>query len=355
MESKTIEQNMKKPLGGGYPFVSVMVLSYNYGHLLGKALEACAAQTFRDLEVVMIDNGSTDSTKQVYIDFCEKHPDIRTEYVFVTPNQGPANGWHEGLKRAHGEYVMFNDADDWMDPDCLEKLAALAKETGSDRVTGQYREVLADGRVGRVRVLSHKEHRVQMPMLQGVLLRRSVIVENDLHMPDIVSYDFWLIFKFARCEKHRGVFLYETVYNYYFNPNSMCAKITDWGEEKLYNDFFKLSVLYTAQILEGIEEKMLRDEIMYEVTRIHYYSLLLQVQVYLSRDEAMRFYRRSHELMQKKMPDYWKNPLIWRLFRGGYKLSVTVMMMAMTVIDRLHLSFLLPLAGKYYKCQSSAR
>ena len=65
MESKTIEQNMKKPLGGGYPFVSVMVLSYNYGHLLGKALEACAAQTFRDLEVVMIDNGSTDSTKQV--------------------------------------------------------------------------------------------------------------------------------------------------------------------------------------------------------------------------------------------------------------------------------------------------
>lgn len=165
---------------GTSPLISVMVLCYNYGHLLGRALEACSAQTFRNFEIVMINNGSTDNTEEIYRQFCRKNPDIRTTYVHVDPNQGPQRGWNEGLRCAQGEYVMFNDADDWMQPDCLEKLAQKALETNADRVSGQYQEVLPDGKIARVRKLTKKHHRIQIPMLQGVIFRRSTFFENNL-------------------------------------------------------------------------------------------------------------------------------------------------------------------------------
>ena len=73
------------------PFISVMILYYNYSHLLKRALDACAAQTFRDFEIVMINNGSTDITEDVYKGFCKTHQDISTLYVdestfYITAN-----------------------------------------------------------------------------------------------------------------------------------------------------------------------------------------------------------------------------------------------------------------------------
>ena len=131
--------------------VSVILLCYNYGHLLPRALNACAAQTFRDFEIVMVNNGSSDNTEQVYQDFCRRNPDVRTTYVKVEKNNGGMDGLKRGLKQAKGEFVMFCDADDWMDPECLEKLIETARKTGADRVAAQYREVSADGKVLRER------------------------------------------------------------------------------------------------------------------------------------------------------------------------------------------------------------
>ena len=63
------------------PFITVTVLCYNYGHLLPRALEAIAAQTFRDFDLVVINNGSTDNTQQVFDDFAAEHPDLDARCV----------------------------------------------------------------------------------------------------------------------------------------------------------------------------------------------------------------------------------------------------------------------------------
>lgn len=358
MTNHNISQQTQTVNTGEHPFVSVMVLCYNYGHLLPKALEACAAQSFRDFEVVMIDNGSTDCTKQVYEDFCAKYPDIKSTYLFVTPNKGPTNGWNEGLKVARGEYVMFNDADDWMEPDCLEKLVGLARKTGSDRVAGQYREVFPDGTAGKIRgAVYRKGHKAQWPLLQGVLFRRSVILENELFLPleYLIIYDVWFVFKFAICEKHPRVNLYEVIYNYYFNPDSGCVKITRWGAEKLYKDFMVQSVIGISEVLKEVTDKELYYGIMYETLKTHYYSLILMAYEYTPHQDAVKFYKRSHALIQENMPDYWKNPLIWSPLTNGYGVKVSVMMMALVIMEKLHLSFLWPAAAKVYANYGSSR
>ena len=65
------------------PFITVMVLCYNYGHLLSRALEAIAVQQFRDFELLFIDNGSIDNSKEVFQAFCSAHPEVNARYMLV--------------------------------------------------------------------------------------------------------------------------------------------------------------------------------------------------------------------------------------------------------------------------------
>ncbi|MDD7700681.1 MAG: glycosyltransferase family A protein, partial [Eubacteriales bacterium] len=97
------------------PFVSITLVCYNYAHLLSRALEAIGRQTFRDFEVIFIDNGGTDNSMQVAKEFFAAHPDIRATLL---RNDDPdhSNAFGENLAVAHatGEYLLFHDADDWM-------------------------------------------------------------------------------------------------------------------------------------------------------------------------------------------------------------------------------------------------
>ena len=87
------------------PFITVTVLCYNYGHLLPRALEAIAAQTFRDFDLVVINNGSTDNTQQVFDDFAAAHPDLDARCVKIEKNIGLPHGRNAGFDAADGEYV----------------------------------------------------------------------------------------------------------------------------------------------------------------------------------------------------------------------------------------------------------
>lgn len=95
------------------PFVSVVVISYNYGHLLPRALEAISRQTFRDFEVTIVNNGSTDNTQEIAEQFIEEHPDIQARIVRIEVNQGLAYGDNMGTTAATGKYILLNDADDF--------------------------------------------------------------------------------------------------------------------------------------------------------------------------------------------------------------------------------------------------
>jgi cellulose synthase/poly-beta-1,6-N-acetylglucosamine synthase-like glycosyltransferase len=94
--------------------VSVVIPAYNCAKYLPTALESVLAQTYRDFEIVVVDDGSTDDTESVIRGYA---PAVR---YLKTANSGPASARNRGIRASVGEYVAFLDADDWWEPKKLE-------------------------------------------------------------------------------------------------------------------------------------------------------------------------------------------------------------------------------------------
>lgn len=342
------------------PMVSVMILCYNYGSMLGRALNACANQTYKNFELVMINNGSTDDTEEVYQRFCGEHPEIKTTYVHVNPNEGPCHGWNEGLRQARGVYVMFNDADDWMEPECLELLVERARESDADRVMGQYREVLPNGTVVRVRKLSKRKHRMQLPMFQAAMFRRSTILENNLFIPEEKEkwavYDHWFVFNFISLEKNKGVFVYDrTVYNYYYNPESVYKQMTKWNVDDRMSRHIRPAITQAADVLKRISDKRLHNEIVYWTAKAIYFAGIMYTTMYLPKEEASKFHALAQKIMRENLPDYCKNPMVWFPFGNGDELIGSIACMGIITAEVLHSEVLIQLMAKLFRLNSSSR
>lgn len=115
--------------------ISVLVPVYNVEPYLSKCLDSILAQTYRDLEIILVDDGSTDQSGQICDRYAEKDPRIR---AFHTENRGLAAARNLGLRKALGTYIGFVDSDDWIEPDMYECLRKTAKETNADAVECGY-------------------------------------------------------------------------------------------------------------------------------------------------------------------------------------------------------------------------
>lgn len=108
------------------PIISVVIPSYNRGHCLKKCLESVLNQTFQDIEVIVVDDASTDETNALIMALS----DPRIRYIAHEVNRGGAAARNTGIKAAQGEFVAFLDSDDTWVPQKLEKQLALLNEKG---------------------------------------------------------------------------------------------------------------------------------------------------------------------------------------------------------------------------------
>lgn len=110
--------------------VSVIVPIYNAEKYLEQCLDSIVNQTLKDIEIILIDDGSTDSSAEI----CKKYlSDPRVTY-YHKENEGLAAARDDGMLRANGEYTGFVDADDWLKPEMYEKMYNAAKTNDSDIV-----------------------------------------------------------------------------------------------------------------------------------------------------------------------------------------------------------------------------
>ena len=114
---------------GARPAISVVVPAYNMEQHLEECLESLRAQTFKDIEVIVVDDGSTDRTPDIIGRFAAAD----TRFVYVRQeNGGVSKARNTGIERARGSYITFVDSDDYIMPDMLEKLYRRAVIDGSD-------------------------------------------------------------------------------------------------------------------------------------------------------------------------------------------------------------------------------
>ena len=110
--------------------ISVIVPVYNVEPYLRKCLDSILAQTYRDLEILVIDDGSTDGSGQI----CDEYKKDERVRIFHTENKGLSAARNLGLDNATGDWIGFVDSDDWIEPDMYEVLLRKAEDTGADVV-----------------------------------------------------------------------------------------------------------------------------------------------------------------------------------------------------------------------------
>ncbi|MFZ2486803.1 MAG: glycosyltransferase [Anaerolineae bacterium] len=112
------------------PEISVIIPAYNAAPFIGRTIESVLSQTHNNWKLIVVDDGSTDSTEDVI----KRFSDVRIRYLRQI-NHGPAVARNLGLAESQGDYVIFLDADDWWDKRCLERLAGvLDQATDKDAV-----------------------------------------------------------------------------------------------------------------------------------------------------------------------------------------------------------------------------
>lgn len=123
--------------------VTVLVAVYNAAAFLPRCLDSLTGQSLGDIQIVCIDDGSTDGSLQVLNDYA--HRDRRIEVIHLAENGGQAHARNVGLRQARGRYVCMVDADDWLSADALELLCA-AFDGETDCVLFDVVKVYPDGR-----------------------------------------------------------------------------------------------------------------------------------------------------------------------------------------------------------------
>ena len=117
------------------PAVSVLVPCYNVEKYIRQCLDSVVGQTLTDMEIICLNDGSTDGTLAILQEYTAKDSRVR---IIDKPNSGYGDSMNKGLEAATGEYIGIVESDDWAEADMFESLYALAKRHDCDMVKSAY-------------------------------------------------------------------------------------------------------------------------------------------------------------------------------------------------------------------------
>lgn len=184
--------------------ISIIVPVYNAAAYLTETIENVTRQTYRDWELLLVNDCSKDQSETVIRQYLENHPDQRIHLINLSENGGAAKARNRGLMAAKGRYIAFLDADDIWAPEKLEKELAFLKEKNAGFVFTAYEFGDANG-VGTGKVVQVPETLAyQQALSRTIIFTTTVLLDTEkiskdlIQMPIIKSEDtatWWQILK----------------------------------------------------------------------------------------------------------------------------------------------------------------
>lgn len=219
------------------PLVSVVIPCYNRAAVLEKSVRSVLEQSYTALELILVDDGSTDQTRQV----AEGIQDPRLRYVYQK-NAGACAARNHGAKLAKGEYIAFHDSDDIWHPDKLKKQMQIMQEKHPDIVVCKMKRFDADGsivlypkRIGEGFVSAQDD--LFGIGTQTILARRKVL-ETEQFFSEMPRYqDLEWIYRVL--QKFTLYCMAEPMVDYYIGADSISR-----GTDKMYAAFVLLRKRY---------------------------------------------------------------------------------------------------------------
>ena len=210
----------------GTPVVSVIVPAYNAEKTLEKCVKSILNQRFRDIEVLLVDDGSRDGTAALCDCLAEEDSRI---CVFHRENSGVSATRNFALTQARGEYIQFVDSDDWLEEDAVAAMVRAAQTHGSDLVIADYYRVYeglaqpksraqAAGPVdvdAFIRAFTDSPSAFYYGVLWNKLYRRDIIIMHNLRMDESLSWCEDLLFNMSYYKHIASVYVLRMPVYYY--------------------------------------------------------------------------------------------------------------------------------------------
>lgn len=228
------------------PKISVVVPVYNVKKYLEKCLNSLVNQTFSDIEIICIDDGSTDGSNEILTEFQNKD---RRFIIKKQSNQGAGAARNYGIEIANGEYILFFDSDDYCELNFLEEMYNHAKKYDSDLVVCSYRKVDDNGNVTESRnpnspirldrtpleeCFCYKDFKDEIfelltPVPWNKLYKKSLLTDNRIKFPNLhICEDIAFVYSCIACAKNIIVFDDELINYRYNRPESMATYRTKY-------------------------------------------------------------------------------------------------------------------------------
>ena len=240
--------------------ISVIVPVYNVEKYLNRCIDSILNQTFKQIEIILVDDGSTDNSPIICDEYCDRYENIK---VIHKENNRVSAARNDGIKIASGKYIALVDSDDWIEPNMLEEMYNKAEEFHTDMTMCDLKKVGVES-----------EYTVSQPIREGYydrnmietelfpclimfeniefpptisnwtcLFRREFLIENDLFYDEDVHYCEDSIFGSKAMYNANGFYYMKNkyFYNYFYNPNSTTStcNMKKWDSYLIINQRLK--------------------------------------------------------------------------------------------------------------------
>lgn len=273
------------------PLVSIIIIGYNVENVIGKCIESVQNQTYSNIEIIVVDDGSKDSTSEVVNKFLEND---KRMVLINQKNQGILAARKTGLQNSNGEYVTFVDSDDWLSANMIEKLLCAALDYSVDivlsdniNVFGEKHIISKYNRCDFKKVYKGNDY-LQLILKQkvvhnvfGKLYKKNFLLQsNYLSIENVSMGEDLLAQIYFAIKKPKVVVIDENLYYYVQDINSYSHNNSD----KIFELVDVLNIIDNILIDNNLYEKY-KDEVdfLWFVICYFYYVVLISRRKYLNK------------------------------------------------------------------------
>ncbi len=286
--------------------VSVIVPIYNVEKYISKCLDSLDNQTLKDIQIILVNDGSKDSSGKIAEEYSKKNPN---KFIYVKKqNGGLSSARNYGLRYATGEYLCFLDSDDYIEPNTYEVMYEKAILENSDYVECDFIWEYANKSKLDIRVLySNKKE-----MLQNVrvvawnkLIKREIIEKNNITFPEGLRYED-VEFTYKLIPYLNNMSYVDMPLIHYVQRNNSIARMQN---EKTAEIFCVLDRVIEYYKKNNIYEEYFK-ELEYNYARILLCSSLKRMCLIKDKTKRKELLNKNWEKLNKQFPRWKKNSII---------------------------------------------
>ena len=245
--------------------VSVIVPVYNVALFLADCLESIIHQTLQNIEIIAINDGSTDKSPEILKQYAQKDKRIK---IITQENKGLSAARNVGINEAQGEFISFVDSDDWIDPTFLEKLYQSAIAHKADIACCGYYEYGSQGAVTNIFEFKNEFEAISLHdkifklnvIVWNKIYNRQKLLENNLFFREGLRFEDMYFTPMAMEKLGKAVWVTGVYYHYRYNPTSITKSDENVKKqnERLAASTYYYYFLYSRKIktpYEDIQQK----------------------------------------------------------------------------------------------------